>query len=105
MRPPVSLSKMVKHLGTKTNRTVVVVATVTDDMRIAEIPKLEVAALRFTESARARIIKNGGSCLTIDELIMKAPSGTFPTPALSQVFFSFKYLICNYNDRHEHAPS
>jgi len=76
MRPPVSLSKMVKHLGTKTNRTVVVVATVTDDMRIAEIPKLEVAALRFTESARARIIKNGGSCLTIDELIMKAPSGT-----------------------------
>lgn len=105
MRPPVSLSKMVKHLGTKQNRTVVVVATVTDDMRIAEIPKLEVAALRFTESARARIIKNGGTCLTIDEMIMKCPSGTFPTSALSRPFFSFKYLICNYNDRHQHSPS
>merc|ERR1719264_1207263 len=45
-------------------------------MRLLEIPKLEVAALRFTESARARITKSGGSCLTIDELIMKSPSGT-----------------------------
>jgi len=55
MRPPVSLSKMVRHLGSKTGRTVVVVGTVTDDMRILELPKLEVAALRFTEAARARI--------------------------------------------------
>ena len=75
-RPPVSLSKLVKHLGSRTSRTVVCVATVTDDARIAEIPKLNVAALRFTESARARIIKNGGSCQTIDELIMKSPSGS-----------------------------
>lgn len=75
-RPPVSLSKLVKHLGGKTSRTAVVVGTVTDDMRLLEIPKLEVAALRFTESARARITKSGGSCLTIDELIMKSPSGT-----------------------------
>jgi len=56
-------------------RTAVVVGTVTDDMRILDIPKLEVAALRFTEGARARIIKAGGACLTIDELIMKSPSG------------------------------
>jgi len=75
-RPPVSLSKLVKHLGDRTSRTAVVVGTVTDDMRILEIPKLEVAALRFSEAARARIIKAGGSCLTIDELIMKSPSGT-----------------------------
>merc|ERR1712071_21168 len=74
-RPPVSLSKIVKHLGSKQDRTVVVVATVTDDSRIAEISKLSVAALRFTEAARARIIKAGGSCQTIDELIMKTPSG------------------------------
>ena len=45
-------------------------------MRLLELPKLEIAALRFTESARARIIKAGGSCITIDELVMKAPSGT-----------------------------
>ena len=78
MRPPVSLSKLVKHLKDKTGRTAVIVGTVTDDLRLLELPKLEVAALRFTEAARARITKNGGSCLTIDELIMKSPSGTPP---------------------------
>ena len=66
MRPPVSLSKLVKHLGDKQGRTAVVVGTVTDDMRKLEIPKLKVAALRFTEAARARITKMGGSCLTLD---------------------------------------
>ena len=59
------------------SRTAVVVGTVTDDMRILDLPKLEVAALRFTEGARARIIKAGGACLTIDELVMKSPSGKF----------------------------
>lgn len=87
MRPPVSLSKMVKHLGDKNGRTAVVVGTVTDDMRILDLPKLEVAALRFTESARARITKAGGSCLTIDELIMKSPSGT-PRPRWLCLFLS-----------------
>ena len=58
------------------DRTVVVVGTVTDDARIGEIPGLTVSALRFTESARARITKSGGSCQTIDELIMKNPTGT-----------------------------
>merc|ERR1719497_243160 len=75
-RPPLSLTKMIKHLGNKQERTIVTVATVTDDERLLEVPKLNVAALRFTEAARARIIKAGGSCLTIDELIMKAPKGT-----------------------------
>ena len=71
------------------DRTVVVVATVTDDSRIAEISKLTVAALRFTEAARARIIKAGGSCQTIDELIMKTPSGTCDADLVSDYFFSF----------------
>merc|ERR1712228_30577 len=75
MRPPVALSKLVKHLGTRKQRTAVVVGTVTDDMRLLELPTLEIAALRFTEAARARITKAGGTCLTIDELIMKSPSG------------------------------
>ena len=88
MRPPVSLSKLVKHLGGKQGRTAVVVGTVTDDMRLLELPKLEVAALRFTEGARARITKAGGSCLTIDELIMKSPSGTPRFVSLSTRSFS-----------------
>merc|ERR1719199_619420 len=55
-RPPLSLSKINKHLG-KSNKIAVAVATVTDDERLLDMPKLTVAALRFTESARARITK------------------------------------------------
>jgi len=55
----------------------VIVGSVTDDHRLYEVPKMTVAALRFTETARARITKSGGKCMTIDELIMKAPTGTY----------------------------
>jgi large subunit ribosomal protein L18e len=48
------------------DRIAVVVGTVTDDIRLIEVPKLTVAALRFTETARARIVKAGGKCLTLD---------------------------------------
>jgi large subunit ribosomal protein L18e len=48
------------------DRIAVVVGTVTDDIRLLEVPKLTVAALRFTETARARIVKAGGKCLTLD---------------------------------------
>merc|ERR1712050_784446 len=43
---------------------------------MGDVPKMTVAALRFTETARARIVKAGGSCMTLDELIMTAPTGT-----------------------------
>ena len=85
---------MVRHLGSKTGRTVVVVGTVTDDMRILELPKLEVAALRFTEAARARITSAGGVCMTIDELILKAPTGTIHhIYCFLSLFISFQSLI------------
>lgn len=51
------------------------VGTVTDDIRVHEVPKMKVAALRFTETARARIEKAGGECLTFDQLALKAPLG------------------------------
>lgn len=41
-----------------------------------ELPKLSVAALRFTASARARIEKAGGECLTIDEVATRFPTGS-----------------------------
>merc|ERR1712146_735161 len=47
----------------------------TDDIRLLDVPKMTVAALKFTETARARIVKAGGKCMTLDELIMKAPTG------------------------------
>ena len=55
----------------------VTVATVTDDNRLLDVPKMTIAALRFTEAARARIVKAGGKCLTLDQLIMTAPTGKF----------------------------
>ena len=36
---------------------------------------MSIAALRFTATARARIIKAGGECLTLDELALRAPKG------------------------------
>lgn len=71
----------------------VVVGTVTSDVRVLEIPKLKVrvsgtlfplahnpfspqiCALRFTETARARILKAGGEVLTFDQLALRAPKG------------------------------
>jgi large subunit ribosomal protein L18e len=53
----------------------VIVGTVTDDVRVQEVPSLKVAALRFTETARARIEKAGGECLTFDQLALWAPLG------------------------------
>ena len=57
------------------DKIVVFVGTVTDDIRLLDVPKLTVAALKFTETARARITKAGGKCMTLDELVMKAPTG------------------------------
>ena len=79
-RPPLSLSKIVKHHLKKEYKaqTVVFVGTVTDDERQHEVPKMTIAALRFTESARARIVKAGGKCMTLDQLVMAAPEGKLP---------------------------
>merc|ERR1711935_2147 len=77
-RPPLSLSKLIKHhvKDQFKTETAVIVATVTDDERLLELPKgLKVAALKFTEAARARITKAGGTCMTLDELVKNHPDG------------------------------
>jgi len=74
-RPPLSLSKIVKLLKGQ-DKIVVFVGTVTDDIRLLDVPKVTVAALKFTETARARVTKAGGKCMTLDELVMQAPTGT-----------------------------
>ena len=58
------------------DKIVVIVGSVTDDIRLLEVPKMTVAALRFTCTARSRITAAGGKCMTLDELVMKAPTGT-----------------------------
>merc|ERR1711908_251300 len=63
-RPPLSLSKIGKCMEGKDGKIACVVGTVTDDKRSTEVPKLTICALRYTETARARIAKAGGECLT-----------------------------------------
>ena len=47
-RSPISLSRIVKILGSKAERTAVIVGTVTNDNRILDIPKINVCALHFS---------------------------------------------------------
>jgi large subunit ribosomal protein L18e len=78
-RPPVSLSKIAKQVAcspSNEGKIIVVVGTVTDDIRLLEIPNITVAALRFTRSAKDRILKAGGDALTLDQLALRAPTGT-----------------------------
>lgn len=80
-RPPLSISHITATAASKkakdahAGKTVVVVGTVTDDNRMLTVPKLSIAALRFTKTARARITAAGGECLTLDELAIRKPKG------------------------------
>ncbi|KAI9683673.1 MAG: hypothetical protein M1829_004978 [Trizodia sp. TS-e1964] len=85
-RPPMSLSRVVVNAAPNAKtpekvaeelkqKTVVVIGTVTDDNRLLVVPKVSIAALRFTATARARILEAGGECLTLDQLALRAPTG------------------------------
>ena len=78
-RPPMSVSRIARYMKNQKSaegKIVVLVGTVTDDIRLVQVPKLTIAALRFTTAARARILKAGGECLTLDQLALRAPTGT-----------------------------
>ncbi|XP_023332484.1 60S ribosomal protein L18 [Eurytemora carolleeae] len=76
-RPPLSLARITRNLKQDGNqgKTVVVVGTVTNDLRIFDLPKISLCALRVTEQARARILAAGGEILTFDQLAVRAPLG------------------------------
>ena len=75
-RPPVSISRIVANTSEKSNnKTIVVIGTITDDNRLVQVPKVDVAALRFTATARARIEAAGGKALTLDQLALEKPTG------------------------------
>lgn len=78
-RPPVSLSKISKEATSSPDyqsKIVVTVGTVTDDIRLLEVPKLSIAALKFTKSAKERILNAGGEAITLDQLALRAPTGS-----------------------------
>jgi hypothetical protein len=58
------------------SKIIVQVGTVTDDIRLTEVPKFTIAALRFTRAAKERILKSGGEALTLDQLALRAPTGS-----------------------------
>mmetsp|Transcript_20055 Transcript_20055/g.55827 ORF Transcript_20055/g.55827 Transcript_20055/m.55827 type:complete len:187 (-) Transcript_20055:281-841(-) len=74
-RAPLSLSKLSQFMASKSDKIAVVVGTITDDVRLYEVPKLRVVALRFTETARARIVQAGGEAMTFDQLALERPTG------------------------------
>ncbi|KAL4837654.1 hypothetical protein H8958_007081, partial [Nasalis larvatus] len=69
-RPPLSLSRMIRKmkLPGRENKTAVVVGTIRDDLRVQEVPKLKVCALRVTSRA-------GGKILTFDQLALDSLKG------------------------------
>ncbi|KIM42786.1 hypothetical protein M413DRAFT_123649 [Hebeloma cylindrosporum] len=78
-RVPLSLSRIAKETAKTpdlSSKIVVQVGTVTDDIRLTTVPKITVAALRFTKAARDRIIAAGGEALTLDQLALRAPTGS-----------------------------
>ncbi|KAH6687588.1 solute carrier family 25 member 42 [Verticillium dahliae] len=74
-RPPVSLSRIAANIKEDEKRTVVVVGTITDDNRLLTVPKVTIAALRFTATARARLAAAGGEAITLDQLALRSPTG------------------------------
>ncbi|XP_003385450.1 PREDICTED: 60S ribosomal protein L18-like [Amphimedon queenslandica] len=76
-RPPLSLSRLVMQMKKpdRSEKTAVVVGTVTNDHRQWKVPKMTVCCLKVTEQARARIEKSGGEIITFDQLALRAPRG------------------------------
>merc|ERR1712019_145489 len=76
-RPPLSISRLARNMKKAGNadKVAVVVGTITNDIRIFDIPKMTVCALRVTEKARERILKAGGEIITFDQLALRAPTG------------------------------
>jgi len=75
-KAPMTISKLIDLMKGKEDKIAVVCGPITNDSRLFEVATpIKVCALRFTETARARIEKAGGECLTFDQLAMRAPTG------------------------------
>lgn len=77
-RPVISLQRvlrLMKQRQAKENNIAVIVGKVTNDLRILDVPKVRICALRISERARERIVKNGGEVLTFDQLALLSPTG------------------------------
>lgn len=71
-RIEVNLSRIERYV--KEGETIVVPGIVLGSGNLTK--KIKVAAWRFSNSAREKIEKAGGECLSIDELVEKNPKGS-----------------------------
>merc|ERR1712121_617570 len=76
-KPPISISKLARLMKKdgREGKIAVVVGAITDDIRLHNLPKMKICALRITERARGRILKAGGEIMTFDQLALKSPLG------------------------------
>merc|ERR1719189_1698871 len=76
-RPPLSIARLARNMKKPGNaeKIAVCVGTITNDIRIFDIPKMTICALKVTEKARERILKAGGEIMTFDQLAVRAPTG------------------------------
>ena len=74
-RPILSISRIAKYMKKKQDKLAIVVSTVTNDERMIDVPKLNIVALKFTKTAKERILNAGGQCLTLEQFLMKNPTG------------------------------
>ncbi|CAL6027620.1 Ribosomal_protein L18 [Hexamita inflata] len=72
-RPVMSLSNIAQKL--EEGKIAVIASTITNDERLMTVPKMTIVALHFTATAKARIEKAGGKCMTFDTLLLENPSG------------------------------
>merc|ERR1712108_129203 len=79
-RPPLSIARLARNMKKPGNaeKIAVCVGTITNDIRIFDIPKMTICALKVTEKARERILKAGGEIITFDQLAIRAPTGKNP---------------------------
>ncbi|CRK99018.1 CLUMA_CG012026, isoform A [Clunio marinus] len=77
-RPVISMQRIIRLMKKRQateNNVAVIVGTVTNDLRVLQVPKLRICALRVTERARETITKAGGEIITFDQLALLAPTG------------------------------
>merc|ERR1712121_282923 len=76
-RPPLSIARLARNMKKPGNaeKVAVCVGTITNDIRIFDVAKMIICALRVTEKARERILKAGGEIITFDQLAVRSPVG------------------------------
>merc|ERR1711990_398591 len=78
-KSPISVRKLQHFMKGKDGKIAVVVGSITNDIRFlddAALKGIKVCALRFTDTARARLTKAGATCMSFDQLALQAPTGS-----------------------------